>query len=130
MILVYKLKDLFLNINSVKFKTINLIVKVITSEIIIKKNINQGEELALMQVVIADETGCMNAIFKNENIKFAKIGEELILRDAKLVILNKNIFIVCDEVTNIFPYSGNILSQINLEINYSKVKVTPIEINI
>ncbi len=128
--LVYKLKELFVNINSVKFETVNIIVKVVTSEIIIKKNINQGEELAIMQVVVADDTGCINAIFKNENIKFAKIGEELILRDAKVIFLNKNIFLVCDEVTNIFINSANKLNKINIGINYSKVKLTPIEINI
>jgi SET domain-containing protein len=69
----------------------------------------------------------MNAIFKNENIKFAKIGEEVIIRNAKIEVINGNIILISDENSNIFPSKGII--DINsmpievLELNYSKIKL-------
>ena len=75
----------------------NIIIKVVSTEILIRKNTNNEKELILLQVVISDNTGMMNAIFKNDNIRFAKIGQEIIIRDAEINILNGNIFLICNE---------------------------------
>ena len=132
--LVYKLKEIFININEIKnYTPVNVIVKILSTEILIRKTINPGsmsgpgEELLLLQVCIADDTGTMNAIFKNENIKFMKIGEEVIIRNAKIEVINGNIILISDENSNIFPSKGiidlNSMPMEMLELNYSKIKL-------
>jgi hypothetical protein len=132
--LVYKLKEIFTNINEIKnYTQINLIVKIISTEILIRKTINPGslsgpgDELILLQVCIADDTGTMKAIFKNENIKFAKIGENIIIRECKVETINGNIILICDENCHIFQSTGlfdnNSIQANVLEVNYSNIKL-------
>lgn len=69
----------------------------------------------------------MNAFLKNENIKFAKIGESIIIRECRVEIINGNIIIICDENCHIFQYKGlldnNSIQANVLDINYSNINL-------
>ena len=129
------MKEIFINVNELKNDIINTIVKIISSDILIRKNINTypNDELCLLQCLVADETGTFNVIFKNENIKFAKLGKEIIIRDAKLEIINGYLILVCDENSILFE-SNNLINfnsglNVSLDIfaNFSKIKIKTLD---
>jgi len=75
----------------------------------------------------------INAIFKNDLITHVKLGDTLIIRKAKLEVLNGHIMVICDEDCNIYEAKDiGLISKIgnmmpNLEINYSKIKLSLIK---
>ena len=94
------------NVNELRFEMINVIVKVISTDLLITKRV---ANLSVIKILAADDTGMINIILKNDLIKYAKINKELIIRNAKLNELNGHIFIICDELCSIFE-SSNLIS--------------------
>jgi hypothetical protein len=97
----------------------------------IQKNISQEEELSLMQCVLMDETGMINAIFKGDKIGYAKIGDVIIIRSVQMEILNNRIILIVDENSDIFS-GKNLLDTENMfkfkfktivDINFSHIKL-------
>jgi hypothetical protein len=121
---VYQLEDIFKSINDIKNKTICTIAKVISTDLLICKQVN-NDELKLLQIQIADSTGVMKAILKNELIHRVKIGKEFIFRNAKAEIINDLLVLVCDENSILFDSNDLIkIENINvLENDFSKIKI-------
>ena len=126
LILVIKLKEIFLNINEIKNERVDLIATVISTEVLIKKVIKTDEAMAGMSVTLCDDTGIMNGILFNDKIKFAKIGKTVIIRSARVEILNGFLYLILDVHSNIFEYNDQLLAnkKMNLENNYSNIKLT------
>jgi len=130
--IVYTLREIFININELKSSTFNTIVRIISTDILIKKKINNtNDELALLQILVADDTGCINAIFNDNFIKFVNIGREIIIRNVKIEIINGHVILICDENCILFE-SNNLITDFSncLEKNYSKIKLNKLEKNI
>ncbi len=93
----------------------------------IRKNISPEEELSLLQCVLMDETGMIDAIFKGDKIRLAKIGDVIIIRSVQMEILNNRIILIVDENSDIFSGKNlldteNILKE-SVDINYSHIKL-------
>ncbi len=118
---VVKLREIFTKINELKYSLVNVIVKIISAELLIKK---QNINLILLKVVGADESGIIHMIMKNELIKYAKINKELIIRNAKLEEIDGYVYIVCDEICDVFESSSILnISGDNLGVNFSEIKI-------
>ncbi len=66
---------------------------------------------------------------KNENIDHIKIDGEIILRNAKVDIINGFIMLICDENTAIYESKQKAFAT-NLITNYSKIKISKINYEI
>ncbi len=131
-----------MNVNKLTNETLNTIVKIISTDILIKKklndnspnlNANKNDELKLMKVLVSDSTGSINAIIKDDLIKFMKIGQEVIMRNAKIEVINGHLMLICDENAVIFE-SNNLISNSDcankLNNNFSSIKLNKLEDNI
>jgi hypothetical protein len=130
--LVYNLKEIFTNVNDLKYESINIILMIINTDILISKQIQDGGELKLLQALAADETGCVNLLIKNDKIRYAQIGKELIIRNCKISIMNsQQIYLICDENSTIFETKEmiKIPSLDVLDLNYSKLKLNQLNQN-
>jgi hypothetical protein len=94
-----------------------------------KQNSDSDNNLTLLQAVISDDTGTFNVIFKNELIKYAKLNNEIIIRNAKVEIINGYLFLICDDNSTIFESKiSNIkINMDSLELNYSKIKISKLQ---
>lgn len=82
----------------------------------------------MIKVLAADDSGMIYVIMKNDTINHAKINNELIIRNAKIEEINGHIFIVCDEMCNIFESSNMIyLSAQALKINFSEIGINKLD---
>jgi hypothetical protein len=130
--LVYKINEIFLDINKLKERTINTMVQVISTDLLIKKQLSQNEELKLLSITAADDTGSVSIILKNENIQHAVIGHHVIIRDVKIEMINGYIVLVADENSKIYENktkSANASFE-NLEKNFSRVKINTINLGL
>ncbi len=130
LILVYKLDEIFQNINTILNEQISLIAMIISTDILIKKRISPTEEIKLLSCTIADDKGSISAIVKNENIGHIKIGTEVILRNVKVDIINGYIVLICDENTAIYDNKQKRILCPNTIINISKIKINKIDYEI
>ena len=98
-------------------------IQVVSTDILIKKNLNHNQDLKLLSLTISDDTGYMSAIFKNDHINLAKIGNQLIIRNAHIEFIDGYILLTCDENTNIYENKNNMVEYSKVETNYSKIKI-------
>ena len=114
-------------INEIKNKSINLMAKIISTDILISKQINNStDELKLLQVQIADETGTLRVYLKNEQIKKVKLGKEYIFRNLKIDVINNVLVLICDENSIIFSTPHDyikISSSAIFDNDFSRVKI-------
>jgi thioredoxin-related protein len=106
-------------------------VQVISTDLIIKKQLSQGQQLKLLSITAADETGIITVILKNENINFANIGNQLTLKNVKIEIINGYIVLIADENSSVYenrmkPVQVNAVA---FENNFSRIKISYINID-
>ena len=65
----------------------------------------------------------MSAIFKNDHINLARIGNQLIIRNAHIEVIDGYIILACDENTTIYENKNNMVVVSKVETNYSKIKI-------
>jgi hypothetical protein len=121
LLLVRKLRDIFTNINEMKYDLVNVIVKILSTELLITKG---NANLSLIKILAGDDTGMINVILKNDFMKYTKINKELIIRNAKIEEINGHIYIVCDELCSVFDSSNMInFTSDSYKINFSDIKI-------
>lgn len=128
---VLKIREIFSEINELKSSVISTVVKIISTDYMIIKQDNINEDPKIIQVTVGDETGFLSALLINENIDKIKIGQEVILRNAKVRIIKGYIFIICDNDSKIFQSKNLIDEDLNFQkVNFSKYKLNCLDKNI
>jgi len=117
-----------------KNERVDVITQIISTDVLIKKVINTNQTMAGMSLHLCDETGIMNAIFYNEKIKLVKIGETIMIRGARIEIINGFVSLILDENSNIFVSEelsvGKRDKNMCVDINYSNIKLNLINTDI
>jgi len=126
-----KIQEIFSEINQFKACVISIVCKILSTDYMIIKQNNSMEDPKIVQITVGDESGFMSALILNENINKIKIGEEVILRNAKVRLIKGFIFLVCDDDSKIFSSKNLIDDMINFHnINYSKYNLNWLDKNI
>jgi hypothetical protein len=103
-------------------------IQVISTDIMIKKQIS-SEELKLLSITGADDSGTIKLILKNDNIPFAAIGSQLILRNIYVELINDYIILIANENTKIYENPKKPVKSDHLENNYSSIKISSINLD-
>jgi hypothetical protein len=85
------------------------------------------EELKLLTITGADDTGVMTIILKGENIDIASIGTQLILRNIHVELINGYIILIANENTKIYENKTKPVS-ISKPDNLSRIKISTVNL--
>ncbi len=128
---VVKISEIFSEINELKSSEISIVCKVVSTDYMIIRQNNSNEDPKILQITVADQTGFLSVLVLNENINNIKIGNEVILRNARIRIKKGYIFLVVDCDSKIFPSKNLLDDNINFQnINISKYNLSCIDKNI
>lgn len=122
------MRDLFVNINSLQnYECVNLIVVVTSTDVLIASS-DTEEGIKILQVKLSDSSGTIEAVVqrsdKADHTKFMQVGNHLVIRHAKVLVLDGYARIVLDEKSIIFKKPDLIpIESLKIDENFSEVKL-------
>lgn len=72
-------------------------MKVIDVSVLVTKTLNNGKTMKVAECTVGDDTGTILFSARNEQLDIAKKGESIVLRNSKIILVNKTMRLSVDQ---------------------------------